>query len=230
MPLPSSPMIQAFNRWILTVMETLESKMDVGTPVETANRLTTAFGVQLTGDASASGSTDGSTTLNLGVTLAASGIAAGSYAVLTVDSKGRATAGRTLLAADVPTLNQSTTGNAATATKLATARSVSITGDGSWTVSLDGSANVSAGFTLANSGVTAGVYPKVTVDAKGRVTGGAALAASDIPALDTSKLTSGVIPTARGGTGGNYNMGSRNVTISTAGPSGGVDGDVWFQY
>jgi phage-related tail fiber protein len=63
-------------------------------------------------------------------------------------------------------------GNAGTATKLATARSISLTGDGSWTINFDGSASASASFTLAASGVTAGTYKSVTVDAKGRVTGG----------------------------------------------------------
>jgi hypothetical protein len=65
-----------------------------------------------------------------------------------------------------------TAGNADTATKLATARSITATGDASWTVSFDGSANVSAALTLANSGATAGTYRSVTVNAKGLVTGG----------------------------------------------------------
>lgn len=65
------------------------------------------------------------------------------------------------------------TGNAGTATTLATGRTLAITGDLTWTSpSFNGSANVTAAGTLANSGVTAGTYmsPKVTVDAKGRVT------------------------------------------------------------
>ena len=63
-------------------------------------------------------------------------------------------------------------GNAATATSLATSRTISLTGDGSWTINFDGSANATGAFTLSNSGVTAGTYKSVTVDAKGRVTGG----------------------------------------------------------
>lgn len=64
-------------------------------------------------------------------------------------------------------------GNAGTATKLTTAHTIAITGDLAYTSpSFDGSANVTASGTLANSGVTAGTYKNVTmdVDAKGRVT------------------------------------------------------------
>lgn len=50
--------------------------------------------------------------------------------------------------------------------------------------------------TLAAVG-TAGTYPKVTTDAKGRVTGGSALAAADIPSLDAAKITTGTLPNAR---------------------------------
>ena len=92
-------------------------------------------------------------------------------------------------------------GNVSTATsagKLTTARTIAITGDVTWSVSFDGSANVSAAGTLANSGVTAGTYPKVTVNAKGLVTGGASLVAADIPSLDWSKITSGKPTTLSG--------------------------------
>lgn len=63
-------------------------------------------------------------------------------------------------------------GNADTATKLATARAITITGDASWTVNFDGSVAVSSAITLANTGVTAGTYRSVTTDSKGRITAG----------------------------------------------------------
>ena len=65
---------------------------------------------------------------------------------------------------------------------------------------------VNAGvISLANSGVTPGTYPKVTVDTKGRVTAGASLAGSDLPAHQhvASDITSGALALARGGTGAN---------------------------
>jgi len=75
----------------------------------------------------------------------------------------------------------SCTGNAATATRWATGRTIALTGDITGTsAAFDGSAAVSFAATLANSGVTAGTYAKVTVDAKGRVTTGASLASSDV--------------------------------------------------
>lgn len=71
----------------------------------------------------------------------------------------------------------SSAGTADEAAKLTTARSITASGDASWTVSFDGSANVSAALTLANSGVSAGTYNDsatqvrpFTVDAKGRLT------------------------------------------------------------
>lgn len=86
------------------------------------------------------------------------------------------------------------------ATVLATTRSLAITGDASWSVSFNGSANATAALTLANSGVTAGSYAKVTVNAKGLVTAGATLTAADLPSLDWSKIASGK-PSTLGGYG-----------------------------
>lgn len=81
----------------------------------------------------------------------------------------------------------STTATAASATKLATERSIKLTGDVTGSASFNGSADASISATLASSGATAGSYgqsanaspshggtftvPYVTVDAKGRVTG-----------------------------------------------------------
>lgn len=58
------------------------------------------------------------------------------------------------------------------ASRLKTARNIAMTGDGSWNVTFDGNGNVTSAMTLAASGVAAGTYRSVTVDVKGRVTGG----------------------------------------------------------
>ena len=59
----------------------------------------------------------------------------------------------------------------------------------------------SAAATLSTTGVTAGTYTKVTVDAKGRATAGTSLIAADIPPLPTSIIGSGTLGVANGGTG-----------------------------
>jgi len=56
-----------------------------------------------------------------------------------------------------------------------------LTGDVTGTSgSFDGSGNLSFAATLPNSGVTAGTYLKVTVDAKGRVTAGSSMTSGDV--------------------------------------------------
>ncbi|MGC0151055.1 hypothetical protein ACPRNU_01170 [Chromobacterium vaccinii] len=87
---------------------------------------------------------------------------------------------------------------AAYATRLRTARNIAMTGDGSWSVSFDGSGNASAAMTLRDSGVAPGSYGMVTVDAKGRVTAARQLMADDVPVLDWSKIASGRPATLEG--------------------------------
>jgi len=96
-------------------------------------------------------------------------------------------------------LGASTTATTQTAadntTKVATTAFVKsqsyLTGNQTITASGDatGSGTVALALTLAASGVTAGTYPKVTVDAKGRVTVGAVLVATDIPTLTAAKIS-----------------------------------------
>ena len=75
----------------------------------------------------------------------------------------------------VGTIQASLAGNADTATKLATARNVTLSGDLIGSASFDGSADAVIAGALASTGVVAGTYgsaskiPVVTVDAKGRV-------------------------------------------------------------
>jgi len=71
-------------------------------------------------------------------------------------------------------------GNAATATKLATARDISISGDGSGTASFDGSANADIAMTLATVNSNVGAYTKVTINAKGLATAGAQASLTDL--------------------------------------------------
>lgn len=89
----------------------------------------------------------------------------------------------------------SVTGNAATATKLATARDISVSGDASGTASFDGSANADIAMTLATVNSNVGTYTKITINAKGLATAGAQASLSDLSSPTSS-----------------FSMGSQNVT------------------
>ncbi|TES04114.1 phage tail protein [Pseudomonas aeruginosa] len=163
--------------------------------------------------------------ITLPLSLSPTGVAPGTYRSLTVDAKGRATSGSnpTTLggygitdalakseAVEEPTphkllrlngagqLPASITGNAASATKLTSERVLACSGAATGSAVFDGTRDISIALTLADSGVVPGVYPKVTINAKGLVTAGASLSAADIPSLDWSKINSGKPTTLAG--------------------------------
>ncbi len=74
------------------------------------------------------------------------------------------------------------TGNAATASSLQTARTLSFTGDATGSLSFDGSANASTALTLSTVNTTpvTNSLQKITVNGKGLVTATSAVTASDI--------------------------------------------------
>ncbi|HCP6273507.1 pyocin knob domain-containing protein [Pseudomonas aeruginosa] len=207
-----------------------------------AARLSALRTLSITGAGTGSAAFDGSANAAIALTLANSGVSAGTYSKVTVNAKGLVTAGAALVASDIPALDwskittgrpttlggygitdalaksdavtsptpnkllwmnsagqlpASITGNAATASKWAVARTLSISGDATGSGTLDGSANAAIEIRLANTGVTAGVYTKVNVNSTGRVIAGSTLVQNDIPALDASKVTSGMFADAR---------------------------------
>ena len=100
----------------------------------------------------------------------------------------------TLVTATLSTVREEITkGEAASAVKLKTPRTIEMKGVATGSGSFDGTGNVAIPLTLADSGVKAGTYSKVTVTAKGLVVGAEALLPGDIPALDASKITSGTL-------------------------------------
>ena len=84
------------------------------------------------------------------------------------------------------TISGSVDGNAGTATKLATARTIAFTGDATASGTFDGSANYSQALTLATVNSNVGTYTKVTVNAKGLVTAAANATLNDISAPTSS--------------------------------------------
>ena len=119
----------------------------------------------------------------------------------------------------------SLTGNASTATALATARDFSITGDAAATaVSFDGTDNVVLDVTLATTGVVADTYgsstniPVITVDTKGRVTALSTAAISSSFTIsdgaNTDVFNNGETLTFTGGTGVTSLVSNNNVAFS----------------
>jgi hypothetical protein len=92
-------------------------------------------------------------------------------------------------ALNVSTVYGALSGNATTASTLQTARSITASGDASWTVSFNGSANVTAVLTLATVNANTGSFgngttvPNFTVNAKGLIT---AAGSTTIPTATTS--------------------------------------------
>ncbi len=180
--------------------------------LDTNTYLTGNQTITLSGDVTGTGAT------GIAVTLANSGVTAGTYGsatqvpVFTVDAKGRVTGvtntSINLISAlsglsDV-TISTPADGQLLRYTGGGTNKWVNwtpnyITANQTITVSGDvtGSGTTAIALTLANSGVTAGTYTKVTVDAKGRATAGTTLSTSDLPSgtINISNIATRETPT-----------------------------------
>lgn len=108
-------------------------------------------------------------------------------------------------------------GNVVSADKLATARTISLSGDVTGSGSFNGSANLAITTALAGQAFTAGTYTKVTVNTKGIVTGVAQLSASDMPGGISAGKISGL------GTAATKNTGTASGNIPVLGSDGKLD-------
>lgn len=106
--------------------------------------------------------------------------------------------------------------NIETAEALKTGRKIELAGAVTGEVIFDGSKDVVISATKKDSGVVAGTYTKVTVDAKGDVTLGELLVADDIPTITLDKISDA-------GTVASKNFGTANGNIPILGPDGKLD-------
>jgi len=126
------------------------------------------------------------------------------------------------------TISGSIDGNAGTATKWATARDLSLTGDGTATLTaVDGSANVSAALTLATVNSNIGTYTKITINAKGLATAGSQASLSDLSSptgnfsFASNRLTDLADPVA------NSDAANKGYVASASAWSRSSDADTW---
>lgn len=115
---------------------------------------------------------------------------------------------------------------ASTATALATGRTISLTGDVSYTSgAFDGTANVTGTATLASTGVTANTYASpssVTVDAKGRITAITAGTSSSVTITDDTTTAATYYPLIATATSGTLTAARVSSTKFTFNPSTGT--------
>ncbi len=133
------------------------------------------------------------------------------------DSSGNFSAG---------TITAALSGNATSASKWNTSRDLSITGDGSATISTDGSANASGALTLATVNSNVGTYgsstaiPVITVNAKGLVTGVSTSSISSNFTLGSTTINLGSTQTSIAGltevTVDNLNLNANTISSTDA--------------
>ena len=162
------------------------------------NQNTSGTAANVTGTVAVANGGSGTTTAQGAMNAFAGGVTSGSY----LRGNGTNVVMSAIQAGDVPTLNQSTTGNAATATALQTGRILSFTGDATGAfAAFNGTSALAAALTLATVNSNVGTFNRVTVNAKGLVTAATDGTLTNIPAptadysIGGYKLTNVATPT-----------------------------------
>ena len=123
------------------------------------------------------------------------------------DANGLITGGRVIASTDVPAAASSTRGAVFPGTGLSVA---------------------SGGQLNHTNTITAGTFTKVTIDAQGHISSGANIAASDVPDLDTGKITTGTFPTARFANSAITGAKLADSSVTKFGGAGATDNVVTF--
>ena len=162
-------------------------------------------------------------------------VSAGTTSGITRDAQGHITGAVALVSADLPVASAGVPGavSPGTGTSVNGAGALSVTAATSSAlggVIIGGDFAVSTGtISLATqSGLAAGTYPKLTVTTKGIVTAGTSLVASDIPNLDTSKITTGTLSVSLLGTNSITGPKLANYSTIQFGGAGSTSGVVTF--
>lgn len=178
--------IAATTAWVRDTIASVVPGIKVtnATLADRATQLATSRNIALTGDVTGSASFNGTANASIKATLANSGATAGAYGPtaaatlafggsvnipqITVDAKGRVTKGAHY-AIKLPAAPTSVSGNAGSATKLATARTIGLTGAVTGTAtSFDGTKNISISTTEID-GTKVSVFGKATSSEAGTI-------------------------------------------------------------
>ena len=174
-----------------------------GMVTSVGNTTTVVTNANLTGDVTSAGNA---------TTLTASGVTAGIYTKVTVDTKGRVTLGATLLTGDVPVLNQNTTGNAATVTTNANLTGM-VTSVGN-TATVVTNANLIGDVTSVGNTTTLTNAPVIAKVLTGFVSGAGTISATDSILTAFQKINGNDIATS---TTANTALTNANTALTNSG-------------
>jgi trimeric autotransporter adhesin len=158
----------------------------VAADVPTLNQNTTGTASNVTGTVAIANGGTGQTTQQTAINALAGAVTSGQF----LRGNGTNVVMAAIQASDVPTLNQNTTGSAAT---LTTGRTIAITGDLAYTSpSFNGSTNVTAAGTLATVNANVGSFTNasITVNGKGLITAASSGTAPVTSVTGTSPVVS----------------------------------------
>ena len=158
----------------------------VAADIPTLNQNTTGTAANVTGTVAIANGGTGETTRQAAMDALAGAVTSGQY----LRGNGTDVVMSAIQVADVPTLNQNTTGSAAT---LTTGRTIAITGDLAYTSpSFNGSTNVTAAGTLATVNTNVGSFTNasITVNGKGLITAASSGTAPVTSVTGTSPVVS----------------------------------------